>query len=226
MVARRESPTLQGLVRRSAQRAWAVMPGRTSLTSTSTLKVKYTAYCNVRILLPTSRSHQGVNSCIPLSSSSSLISRDSDRLCHLVASALPGSDEERAAFVKANHQNKLLQQQENQGLHLTIKVGADMRKGCDFDVFAVVTNNTQSVKKCRLVFGSCAVSYNGILGGNCGFKDLLNVELSPGAGEPSLHVVVPKNYMLFIGSISCILLYCIASSREESPTKAELLKVW
>uniref|UniRef100_A0A3Q3N1B8 Protein-glutamine gamma-glutamyltransferase 2 n=1 Tax=Mastacembelus armatus TaxID=205130 RepID=A0A3Q3N1B8_9TELE len=94
-----------------------------------------------------------------------------------------GSDEEREAFKKANHQNKLLHRQQNQGLHLTIKVTSGMRKGCDFDVFAVVTNNTESEKKCRLVFGSCAVSYSGILGENCGFKDLLNVELSPGAGE-------------------------------------------
>ncbi|CAN9512383.1 unnamed protein product [Ophioblennius macclurei] len=92
-----------------------------------------------------------------------------------------GSAEEREAFKKADHQNKLLQKQENHGLHLTIKVSPEMRKGCDFDVFAVVTNNTQSDKKCRLVFGSCALSYNGFLGGSCGFKDLLNVELSPGA---------------------------------------------
>lgn len=100
---------------------------------------------------------------------------------------LPGSDEERDTFKKANHQNKLLQQQQNQGMHLTIKVTSDMKKGCDFDVFAVVTNNTQSDKKCRLLFGSCAVSYNGLLGENCGFKDLLNVELSPGGGEQSQH---------------------------------------
>lgn len=92
-----------------------------------------------------------------------------------------GSEEEREAFKKANHQNKLLQQQQSGGLHVTIKVSTDMRKGCDFDVFAVVTNNSQSEKQCRLVFGSCALSYNGVLGGNCGFKDLLNVELSPGA---------------------------------------------
>uniref|UniRef100_A0A8C8DZI6 protein-glutamine gamma-glutamyltransferase n=1 Tax=Oryzias sinensis TaxID=183150 RepID=A0A8C8DZI6_9TELE len=92
-----------------------------------------------------------------------------------------GSDEEREAFTKANHQNKLLQQLQNAGLHLAIKVTSDMKKGCDFDVFAVVTNNTQSEKMCRLVFGSCAESYNGTLGENCGFKDLLNVGLSPGA---------------------------------------------
>lgn len=111
---------------------------------------------------------------------------------------LPGSDEEREAFKKANHQNKLLQQQQNQGLHFAIKVSSDMRKGCDFDVFAVVTNNTQSEKKCRLVFGSCAVSYNGILGENCGFKDLLNVELSPGAGEPSLPCIELQPMIIFI----------------------------
>lgn len=58
-----------------------------------------------------------------------------------------------------------------------------MRKGCDFDVFAVVTNNTHSDKKYRLLLSACAVSYNGNLGGNCGYKDLLNVELSPGEGE-------------------------------------------
>ncbi len=111
---------------------------------------------------------------------------------------LPGSNEERKAFKKAEHKNKLLQQQENQGLHLVIKVSSDMRKGCDFDVFAVVTNNTQSERKCRLVFGSCAVSYSGIVRGNCGFKDLLNVELSPGAGESSSHVVfVCKCFLRF-----------------------------
>ncbi|KAL0977824.1 hypothetical protein UPYG_G00161730 [Umbra pygmaea] len=91
-----------------------------------------------------------------------------------------GSDQERETFTKANHQNKLLKQQENSGLLLVIKVSSEMRKGCDFDVFAVVTNNTGSEKKYRMVFGSRAVSYNGILGGNCGFKDLLNVQLAPG----------------------------------------------
>lgn len=96
-----------------------------------------------------------------------------------------GSYEEREAFKRANHQNKLLQQQENHGLRVTIKVGTDVKKGCDFDVHAVVANNTQGEKKCRLLFSSCAVSYSGSLGENCGFKDLLNVELAPGAGKPS-----------------------------------------
>uniref|UniRef100_A0A667Y287 Protein-glutamine gamma-glutamyltransferase 2 n=1 Tax=Myripristis murdjan TaxID=586833 RepID=A0A667Y287_9TELE len=110
-----------------------------------------------------------------------------------------GSAEEREAFKKANHQNKLLQQQENQGLHLTIKVTSEMRKGCDFDVYAVVTNNTPSEKKCRLVFGSTSVSYNGVLGENCGFKDLLNVELQPG-GER--RVPLRLNYSKYGGALT------------------------
>ncbi|KAM6928183.1 protein-glutamine gamma-glutamyltransferase 2 [Xenentodon cancila] len=111
-----------------------------------------------------------------------------------------GSDEEREAFKKANHQNKLLQQQQQgQGLHVAIKVTSDMKKGCDFDVFAVVTNKTHTEKKCRLYFGSCAISYNGVLGGNCGFKDLLNVELPPG-GERQ--VSLRLNYSKYDGQLT------------------------
>ncbi|TNN27452.1 Protein-glutamine gamma-glutamyltransferase 2 [Liparis tanakae] len=109
-----------------------------------------------------------------------LMKRREDVLLTLQRFCSPGSEEERKAFQKADHQNKLLQQQQSGGLQLAIKVTADMKKGCDFDVFAVVTNNTSGDKKCRLVFGSCSVSYTGRLGDNCGFKDLLNVELPPG----------------------------------------------
>lgn len=119
-------------------------------------------------------------------------------MCDLAASISTGSDEEREAFKKANHQNKLLHQQQNPGLHVTIKVTSDMSKGCDFDVFAVVTNNTQSEKKCRLLFGSCAVSYSGVTGGNCGFKDLLNVELPPGGGQPSHRVVFMSEHFVHL----------------------------
>lgn len=57
-----------------------------------------------------------------------------------------------------------------------------MRKGCDFDVYALVSNHTSALKKCRLVFASRAMSYDGAIGEECGFKDLLNVELQPGGG--------------------------------------------
>ncbi|CAL8340734.1 unnamed protein product [Merluccius merluccius] len=92
-----------------------------------------------------------------------------------------GSDEEREAFRKADHLNKLLNRPDDGGLRVAIKVAADMRKGCDFDVFAVVSNGTAGEKKCRLLFSSLAVSYTGALKENCGFKDLLNVVLAPGA---------------------------------------------
>ncbi|XP_019736357.1 protein-glutamine gamma-glutamyltransferase 2 isoform X2 [Hippocampus comes] len=110
-----------------------------------------------------------------------------------------GSDEEREAFKKANHQNKLLQTKESEGLNVSIKVSPEMKKGCDFEVFAVVTNNSSSDKKCRLLFGSCAVSYNGFQGGNCGFKDLLNVELSPGGARK---VPLRLNYSKYGGLLT------------------------
>ena len=86
-------------------------------------------------------------------------------------------------FRKADHLNKLLHRQESQGLKLAIEVALEMRKGCDFDVVAVAFNGTASEKKCRLLFSSMAVSYTGVVKDNCGFKDLLNVELGPGEGE-------------------------------------------
>lgn len=75
-----------------------------------------------------------------------------------------------------------MKQPDNTGLHVIIKVSTEMRKGCDFDVYALVTNQTSVVKKCRLVFASRAISYDGAIGQECGFKDLLNVELQPGGG--------------------------------------------
>ncbi|XP_036426896.1 protein-glutamine gamma-glutamyltransferase 2 [Colossoma macropomum] len=110
-----------------------------------------------------------------------------------------GSAEEREAFKKANHQNKLLKQPVNTGLHVNIKVSMEMRKGCDFDVFAVVNNTTSVEKKCRLVFASRAMSYDGSIGQECGFKDLLNVELPPG-GERK--VPLRLNYSKYCNAIT------------------------
>ncbi|XP_030632402.1 protein-glutamine gamma-glutamyltransferase 2 [Chanos chanos] len=107
-----------------------------------------------------------------------------------------GSAEERETFKKANHQNKLLQEPEKGGLHVAIKVSEGMKKGCDFDVFALVTNNTSSEKKCRLVFAARAMSYTGIVGQDCGFKDLLNVELAPGGARK---VPLRLNYSKYCG---------------------------
>ncbi|KAG7271824.1 hypothetical protein CRUP_017901 [Coryphaenoides rupestris] len=110
-----------------------------------------------------------------------------------------GSEEERESFRKANHLNKLLNRQEQQGLRLDIKVSKEMRKGCDFDVFAVVSNSTAGRKTCRLLFSSIAVSYTGVLKENCGFKDLLNVELDPGAER---RVPLRLNYSKYCDAIT------------------------
>ncbi|MCI4375375.1 hypothetical protein PGIGA_G00108750 [Pangasianodon gigas] len=110
-----------------------------------------------------------------------------------------GTAEEREAFKKANHQNKLLKQPVNTGLHVTIKVSTEMKKGCDFDVFALVTNQTSELKKCRLVFASRAISYDGAIGQECGFKDLLSVELQPG-GERK--VPLRLNYSKYCNAIT------------------------
>ncbi|KAF7711605.1 protein-glutamine gamma-glutamyltransferase 2 [Silurus meridionalis] len=110
-----------------------------------------------------------------------------------------GSSEERETFKKANHQNKLLQQSDNLGLHVIIKVSPEMRKGCDFDVFALVSNQSSELKKCRLVFSSFAMSYYGKIGQECGFKDLLNVELPPG-GERK--VPLRLNYNKYCNAIT------------------------
>ncbi|XP_017335411.1 protein-glutamine gamma-glutamyltransferase 2 isoform X1 [Ictalurus punctatus] len=110
-----------------------------------------------------------------------------------------GTAEEREAFKKANHQSKLLKEPNNSGLHVTIKIGTDLRKGCDFDVFALVTNQTSVLKKCRLVFASRAMSYDGTIGQECGFKDLLNVELQPG-GERKVQLRL--NYSKYCNAIT------------------------
>ncbi|XP_051788523.1 protein-glutamine gamma-glutamyltransferase 2-like [Erpetoichthys calabaricus] len=90
-----------------------------------------------------------------------------------------GSDEERKVFEKANHQNKLLKEDTEEGLNIKIKVSQEMKMGSDFDVFAVITNNTPMAKLCRLMFCARAACYNSVMGIECGSKDLLNVQLQP-----------------------------------------------
>ncbi|XP_061486749.1 protein-glutamine gamma-glutamyltransferase 2 [Rhineura floridana] len=87
------------------------------------------------------------------------------------------SEEERAVFEKAKH--KKVYPPAEEGLKIKIKVSEGMNNGCDFDVFAVINNNTDSERRCRLMFGARTVSYNGTLGPECGCKDLLNVSLEP-----------------------------------------------
>ncbi|XP_029467085.1 protein-glutamine gamma-glutamyltransferase 2 isoform X2 [Rhinatrema bivittatum] len=92
-----------------------------------------------------------------------------------------GSEEERKVFEKANNENKLVQKEET-GVTINIKVSENMNKGCDFDVFFVINNGTSVERQCRLMLCARTVNYSGVLGTECGMKDLLNVVL-PAHGE-------------------------------------------
>ncbi|KAJ1124071.1 hypothetical protein NDU88_002534 [Pleurodeles waltl] len=95
-----------------------------------------------------------------------------------------GSDEERQVYEKANHENKLSEKEEN-GVIMRIKGSENMNKGCDFDVYAVISNNTAVERTCRLMLGARTVSYSGVIGTECGKKDLLNVIL-PAHGDKTV----------------------------------------
>lgn len=89
-------------------------------------------------------------------------------------------------FEKANHINRLIQNEEEPGLYVKIKLNPDMMLGSDFDVYAQVTNNTDTQKNCRLTFYAQAVSYNGRRGETCGWAELSEINLAPMKGKRGL----------------------------------------
>ncbi|KAG8517859.1 Protein-glutamine gamma-glutamyltransferase 2 [Galemys pyrenaicus] len=89
-----------------------------------------------------------------------------------------GSPEEREAFQRANHLNKLADKKET-GLAMRIRVAESMNVGSDFDVFAFITNNTDEDHLCGLLLCARTVSYNGILGPECGTNQILELPLEP-----------------------------------------------
>jgi len=93
-----------------------------------------------------------------------------------------GSEEERAVFAKAERGTSSLRE-EDEGLHLKIKLSEGANNGCDFDVFAVIRNGTDAERVCRLMLCARTASYSGTVGPQCGMKDLLNVTLAPRAGR-------------------------------------------
>lgn len=66
---------------------------------------------------------------------------------------------------------------------MRIRVGQSITMGSDFDVFAHITNGTSEDHTCRLLLCARTVSYNGILGPECGTKELLDLSLEPYAGK-------------------------------------------
>ncbi|XP_028939497.1 protein-glutamine gamma-glutamyltransferase 2, partial [Antrostomus carolinensis] len=57
-----------------------------------------------------------------------------------------GSDKEREVFAKAEHEKRSVQEEE-EGLHLRIKLSEGANNGSDFDVFAVITNGTDTERE-------------------------------------------------------------------------------
>ncbi|XP_076840804.1 protein-glutamine gamma-glutamyltransferase 2a isoform X2 [Brachyhypopomus gauderio] len=105
-----------------------------------------------------------------------------------------GSEEERQVYEKANHQNRLIQNEEEPGLLLKIKVTPSMEVGSDFDVYAQVKNNTDAKKTFRLTFYAQAVTYSGKLGESCGLMELTGANLAPTEG---LKVTLPLQYSTY-----------------------------
>ncbi|XP_031412434.1 protein-glutamine gamma-glutamyltransferase 2 [Meleagris gallopavo] len=89
-----------------------------------------------------------------------------------------GSEKEREVFSKAEHEKSSLGEQD-EGLHMRIKLSEGANNGSDFDVFAVISNDTDREHECRLRLCARTASYNGEVGPQCGSKDLLNLTLQP-----------------------------------------------
>ncbi|XP_068996556.1 protein-glutamine gamma-glutamyltransferase 2-like [Embiotoca jacksoni] len=92
-----------------------------------------------------------------------------------------GSEDERRVYQKAQHHNKLRESGKEPGLNLEIKLSDNMIVGSNFEVFAILTNDSMDVKDCKIRFSATAVVYNGRLaaGDSCGFASI-EVEVPPG----------------------------------------------
>ncbi|XP_073411370.1 protein-glutamine gamma-glutamyltransferase 2 [Dendrobates tinctorius] len=95
-----------------------------------------------------------------------------------------GSEDERRVFEKANQHTTVPRQQKLEvppSVAIKIKVSEKMDKGSDFDVFAVITNNTNEDKECKLTICARPTSYTGQVGPVCGKKELDPLSLQANA---------------------------------------------
>lgn len=67
-------------------------------------------------------------------------------------------------------------------MSMRIRVGESMSMGNDFDVFAHIGNDTSESRDCRLLLCARTVSYNGVLGPECGAENL-SLTLDPYSGK-------------------------------------------
>ncbi|XP_063064081.1 protein-glutamine gamma-glutamyltransferase 2a isoform X2 [Engraulis encrasicolus] len=90
-----------------------------------------------------------------------------------------GSKEERSVYEKAKHHNKLLQKGEEPGVHIKIKIAKSTMIGTDFEVSAIVRNNSPAPKTFLLMFYARVLNYNGRIGDTCGFADAPELKIEP-----------------------------------------------
>lgn len=100
----------------------------------------------------------------------------------VVCPCVSGSEEERRVFEKAKHHNKLLETGEEPGVHIKIKIAKSTMIGTDFDVFAIVRNNSPTPKSFLLMFYARVLHYNGRIGETCGFSDVPELKIEPFQG--------------------------------------------
>ncbi|KAM4691600.1 protein-glutamine gamma-glutamyltransferase 2 [Rhinophrynus dorsalis] len=131
-----------------------------------------------------------------------------------------GSEDERRVFEKANKLSQAPEEEELKvlpGVSMRIKVSEGMNIGCDFDVYAVITNNTDEDKECRLMFSARTTSYTGEVGPECGKEDIQNLTLEA-HGEKSVPLrLLYENYgsvMTEDNLIKLVALLCEYSSRD------------
>lgn len=90
-----------------------------------------------------------------------------------------GSEEERKAFERAQHRNKLQKQGLEPGLHLKVKLVEGMVVGSDFEIYALLKNNCMDSRTCTFMLSAKTISYNGKRGGSCG-NSSQEVDIEPG----------------------------------------------
>ncbi|XP_068120004.1 protein-glutamine gamma-glutamyltransferase 2 isoform X2 [Hyperolius riggenbachi] len=97
-----------------------------------------------------------------------------------------GSEDERRVFEKANQFVSVPRPERNEdpaGISIKLKVSEGMNLGSDFDVFALINNNTDEEKECRFRFCARTVSYTGVVGPECGMEDIGSLKLQANAAE-------------------------------------------
>uniref|UniRef100_A0A8C5QEG5 Protein-glutamine gamma-glutamyltransferase 2 n=1 Tax=Leptobrachium leishanense TaxID=445787 RepID=A0A8C5QEG5_9ANUR len=110
-----------------------------------------------------------------------------------------GSEDERRVFEKANKFTSApaantANPTTNPTVTIRIKVSEGMDKGKDFDVRAMISNQTDDDKECRVTFCARTASYTGQLGPECAKEDLLDFHLEARAEKEIPLQILYENY--------------------------------